>query len=330
MDFNNAAASNKSDQILSILEAGEGSSIARDQLDQFLHNYIELQGHTPTYNRAALRQCLSIKEKVALIAAEMYINTTGVNPTSIEDIRDVEMRITLDETIRHIEEELINNRDFTESWILRNAAMNRFQCELSVSETNELNEIGKKTKELCTTNGLDALAESTHFTNESDAQKIMKLSDILRQISASGVVVNDTVLKGFEKFDKKIEPLRTLDKHYEHVTKTLNMLHRVAQKGYHAAIKPQQQKKLDEVLAKTDMLKTVNDAFTNFNTVDNFSKNEEHGFLENLLAQIKASPKYKETLSSISISDAEFNERFISSSAFALMERARLGLHSQK
>ena len=66
-------------------------------------------------------------------------------------------------------------RDFTESWILRNAAVNRFQCELSVSESNELNDIGAKMKEVCINNGLDTLAESTHFTNESDAQKIMKL-----------------------------------------------------------------------------------------------------------------------------------------------------------
>ena len=52
----------------------------------------------------------------------------------------------------------------------------------------------------------------------------------MRQISASGINIGRASLEGFEKFDKKIEPLRVLDKHYEHVTKTLNMLHRVAQK----------------------------------------------------------------------------------------------------
>lgn len=73
LDFNNAASSNKSDKLLSILEAGEGSSIARDQLDQWLHNYLEQTINnanrisTLSYNRAKLRQCLSIKEKIAYI-----------------------------------------------------------------------------------------------------------------------------------------------------------------------------------------------------------------------------------------------------------------------
>lgn len=34
LDFNNSASSNTSDKLFSILEAGEGSSIGRDQLDQ--------------------------------------------------------------------------------------------------------------------------------------------------------------------------------------------------------------------------------------------------------------------------------------------------------
>lgn len=152
----------------------------------------------------------------------------------------------------------------------------------------------------------------------------------MRQISASGIKIDEHAFKDFEKFDKRIEPLRTLDKHYEHVTKTLNMLHRVAQKGYHAIITPKQKGKLEGVLQKTEMTKTVNDELNKFNTLENFNKNEEHGFLENLLKKIKEAPKYKETLYSMSISDAEFNEWFISSSAFTLMERARLGLATQK
>ncbi|MEI7562354.1 MAG: hypothetical protein WCJ39_01140 [bacterium] len=47
LDTNNAASSRTSDKLLSILEAGEGTSIARDQLHQFLHNIIEAEGHTP-------------------------------------------------------------------------------------------------------------------------------------------------------------------------------------------------------------------------------------------------------------------------------------------
>lgn len=41
LDTNNSAASHTSDQLLSVLEAGKGSSITRDVLDQYLHNYVE-------------------------------------------------------------------------------------------------------------------------------------------------------------------------------------------------------------------------------------------------------------------------------------------------
>lgn len=77
LDFNNAAQSNKSDKLLSILEAGEGSSIARDQLDHYLHNYLEAilaPGGVPTlnYQWTQLRKCLSIKEKISFAAGIAY------------------------------------------------------------------------------------------------------------------------------------------------------------------------------------------------------------------------------------------------------------------
>ena len=40
MNTNNSPESDLSDKILSILEAGAGSSIVRNQLDQYLHNYV--------------------------------------------------------------------------------------------------------------------------------------------------------------------------------------------------------------------------------------------------------------------------------------------------
>ena len=40
LDTNNSASSKTADQLMSILEAGKGSSITRDLLDQFLHNHL--------------------------------------------------------------------------------------------------------------------------------------------------------------------------------------------------------------------------------------------------------------------------------------------------
>jgi hypothetical protein len=128
---------------------------------------------------------LSIKEKIAFVTAERYINATGIVPDSTADITDTEIRRVLDETIRHIEEEFINNRDFTESRILRNASFNRFEIKprMELKDRYILNETALKVKKLCLDNGLDTLAESTDFTNESDAQKIWKIADTLTQIS---------------------------------------------------------------------------------------------------------------------------------------------------
>jgi hypothetical protein len=75
-------------------------------------------------------------------------------------------------------------------------------------------------------------------------------------------------------------------------------------------IKPAQEKKVQQVLTKLDMTKTVHDALIAYNNKDNFDKNEEHTFLDNLLTQIQQHPDYKTTLYANVVSEAQFNERF--------------------
>ena len=270
---------------------------------------------------------MSIKEKVAYIVGLVYadegLQAHGIALTSKRNLQIARIKNNLHEIITDAEKHLFSNAAFTESRILRNSAVNRFECKLSTSETHQLNSFVLKIQKLCSDNDLDTLAESTHFTNESDAQKIMKISDIIVQISASGVIVNSNLLKEFDKIDEKIKPLRDLDKRYKHVTKALNMLHRIAQIGYHSMIRPGQQASVDRVLAALDMTKTVNDALIDFNKLENFDKNQEHGFLDKLLEQIELHPKYKETLYSIPLTKSQFREWFYSGSAFALMEAAK-------
>ena len=173
--------------MLSMLEAGEGSSIARNQLDQWLHNYLEQivndrnRRASLGYEWAKLRQCLSIKEKISYIAGLIYADegnqaVVGRTPlASTRNMDDARIRDRLNIIIMGIEDRLMNDRDFTESRILRSAALNRFQCNLSAAETSELNGIALKVKDVCIANGLDNLAEASNFTNESDAQKIIKM-----------------------------------------------------------------------------------------------------------------------------------------------------------
>jgi len=331
LDTNNSAAASTSTQLLSILEAGEGSSITRNLLDQYLHNMLKNWLHnTVNYQRTTLRKCLSIKEKIAYATGLLYANKSHETINDTTDIDDKTLRNTLDETIRNIEDKLLKNRDFSESWILRNAAVNHFECELTTSETNKLNIFGTKIKKICENEGLYSLAESTHFTHESDAQKILKLSDILIQISSVGIKIDANILEEFEVFEKKIQKIKNLDKHFKHVTKTLNMLHRIAQKWYHAMVRPKQKEKIQKVLHQVGMIEEVNKEMIKFNQIENFDKNEEHGFLDKLLGKVKSQAKFKETIYSMSITEAQFNERFMSNHAFELMQWAKAWLHIQK
>ena len=339
MDLNNSASANVSDKLLSILEWGKGSSILRDQLHQFLHNHIEslkLNKTTIPYDRNTLRKCLSIKEAIAYTTGIIYAREweklilPKIKASKTNNVDDVRIRKNLDNLIATIEKNLMNNQDFSESRVLRHAALNRFQCKLSLSETHKLNEFSIKVREVCRTNGLDNLAESTDFTHESDAQKILKVSDALLQMSANGVSLDSKLLTEFEVFNEKIKPIRDLDKHYKHVTKTLNMLHRIAQKWYHSMVTPNQKDKVNKVLKTLDMTAEVNEAMVKFNDINNFEKNEEHGGLDRIIAKVQSKAWFRETITKLGISEGQFNSRFYSLYAFVLTQNAKTGLDLQK
>jgi hypothetical protein len=73
MDTNNSAASDVSDKLLSILEAGESSGIARELLDHYLHDYLKIRvtnsrlANSFEYSRVKFRQLSGIKEKISEI-----------------------------------------------------------------------------------------------------------------------------------------------------------------------------------------------------------------------------------------------------------------------
>jgi hypothetical protein len=55
-----------------------------------------------------------------------------------------------EQVINDLEKNIIENREFNESRILRNSALNRFEAKLSDSEAIKLNTIGEKLKKICT------------------------------------------------------------------------------------------------------------------------------------------------------------------------------------
>lgn len=344
LDTNNSLTSKISDEMFSLLEAGEGSFYLRDQLDNILNDYIRTSWtRTLGYDRTKLRQLMSIKDKIAYVTAiqnTRIITTrwTGVNMIAEDD----QIKETLRTVVEELDNRLITNQEFTESWILRHAAINRFSCNLETAERAKLNTFANKVKKLCTDQWFDILAESANFTFESDAQKIIKLNEIISQLSAMGVVIPDDILKEFsgngEKdkdgkalnwFERHIEKLKTLDKAYKHLTNTLHMVHETAKTTDKSMITPKQKKQLDEVMDKLELKKTIEESIVNFNKDENLDKNTEHWTPMELLKTIRWWSKFNEVVSEMGIEN-DFDHWFLSWITFELTHWAHSLLTKKK
>lgn len=232
---------------------------------------------------------MSIKDKVAYVTAIQHTRATTTRGNPINTIaEDDEIKETLNNIINELDTHLISNQEFTESWILRHAAINRFSCKLETKERATLNTLATKVKKLCSDEGFDILAEAVHFTFESDAQKIVKINEVLAQLSAMGVGIPDAILKDFsgsgeknsdgslkDGFERHILKLKNLDKAYKHLTNTLNMVHETAKTTEKSMVTPTQQKQLKEVMDKCEVRKTIEDAINDFNKDDNVQANNE-------------------------------------------------------
>lgn len=71
LEKNNSAVSHISDQLFSLLEAGEGSFIMRDHLDTVLNTYATVHGGID-YSWDKLRQCMGIKDKIAYVTGSIH------------------------------------------------------------------------------------------------------------------------------------------------------------------------------------------------------------------------------------------------------------------
>lgn len=344
LDTNNSLTSKISDEMFSLLEAGEGSFYLRDQLDNILNDYIRTSWtRTLWYDRTKLRQLMSIKDKIAYVVAIQNTRIitdrwTGTNVIAEED----QIKETLRQVIEDLDNRLISKQEFTESRILRHAAINRFSCNLETAERAKLNTFANKVKKLCTDQWFDILAESAHFTFESDAQKIIKLNEIISQLSAMGVVIPDDILKEFsgnwEKdkdgkainwFERHIEKLKSLDKAYKHLTNTLQMVHDTAKTTDKSMITPKQKKQLEAVMDKLELRKTIEDSIVNFNKEENLGKNSEHWTPTELLKTIRWSSKFNEVVSEMGIEN-NFDHWFLSWVTFELTHWAHSILTKKK
>lgn len=340
LDTNNSLTSKISDEMISLLEAGEGSFYLRDQIDNILNDVVRnntLRGAVNPnttrligYDWAKLRQLMSIKDKISYIVAieTTRDNTTRWNPTNVVVPED-DIKEKINTVIWDLETRLLNNQEFTESWILRHSAINRFSCKVKDADKAKLNTFAGKVKKLCVDSGFDILAESVHFTFESDAQKIIKTDETIKQLSAMGIVIPDNIISEFEKFAEYIKPLKELDWAYKHMSKTLNMIHETAKTTDKAMVTPTQKKQIEEVMDKLELRKTVEDRIIDFNKEENLDKNNEHWTPMELLKTIRWSSKFNEVVSEMGIEN-NFDHWFLSWITFELTHWAHSLLTKKK
>lgn len=241
---------------------------------------------------------------------------------------DTEVRKQLNTIIGTIETKLLNHQDFSESRIVRHAAVNRFEMKLTASESAELGKLASALHKITADGGYDILAEAMHFQKESDIQKLLKISETVAMLTNEGVAIDAKTIEQFDKMAEKIKPLKDLDKHYKHLTNTLNMVHRVAKKGYPSMIPMNSQKKLFTVLQDLG----VEDMNTYILDAAKTNESGERSYLDNELLTLrnKNVVKFREVLKKNLVTEGEFETWFMSYFSYMTVEKAKKDFDKQK
>lgn len=251
---------------------------------------------------------------------------TSTDTVSVDEdlLRDV-----LDKTITELEERLISNQDFTESWILRHAAFNRFEIkpEMKTSEKTALANLANAMQKFAATKGFDTVAEAMHFQDESEVQKIMKISEGIAMMTNAGETVDAKLVEQFDVFAEKIKPLKELDKHYKHMMSVLNMVHRTGRKAYASMISTGQEKKLTGAL-KDMGIDNPNSLILDANKAD--SSDEQ--YLENQLYSLKRKDPsaFAAALRKNVMTEREFDAWYTSYYGYLSVEKAKKDFDTQK
>ena len=272
-----------------------------------------------------MRECLSVKDKIAYATGVMYNPANAaVTPGAVAPINDAKLQKKLDETINYLQDKLIDKQEFTESWIMRHAALNRFEANLTPAEKGDLNSIANKIKEIAKKNNLETLLEAGDFTNESDVQKIMKLTENMGQITSRNITMDEDLLKKMDALEKKIQPLRDLDKRYKHLINMMNMTSDMAKKYSKSMISVGSQERLLGILGERGKKPEEFYIDTQGKQDNNFE------LLEQKLHNLKNDSKYEELVKKHNLTHNQFDERFLIYFTYHNVQHAKIQLNEQK
>ena len=68
-------------------------------------------------------------------------------------------------------------------------------------------------------------------------------------------------------------------------------------------VTPKQKDKINAVIKAVGATAEVNEAMRQFNDISNFEKNEEHGALDRIIAQVQSKPGFREAITKLGISE---------------------------
>ena len=294
----------------------------KDQVDHALNKLITNHGIASQWN--SLTKYLSVKDKIAYTSGILYSNNTPGPNTVATALDEKLVKEKLNETIKYLQDNLMQNQQFTESWILRNAAYNRFECKMNAQERENLNSIANEIKEVCKKNNLETLVSANDFTNESDAQKIVKLTENIGQISARGIAIEEQLLKKVASMEEKIKPLKDLDKRYKHLIGMMNMASEIAKRKYKSMIPISSQEKLNTIL--TERGKKPEEFIITGESKDT----NQLQLLEEKLSLLKGDGKYDELIQKHHLTKNQFDEWFLVYFTYKNVENAKIKLEAQK
>ncbi|MBP8017052.1 hypothetical protein KAZ01_03510, partial [Candidatus Gracilibacteria bacterium] len=318
LSTNNSAISDGSDRLISLLEGGDGSIRMRGLVNNLLEE--ECRGNQTRI--AELKKRKSLKDKINYIIS---LTTNDLSPRGLILQRTNEL-------VEDIETKLLKSSDFSESYIIRHAALNRFECRLNPDDLNKLGKIVNKIRNFCTENHLEDLADNLDFHEETDAQSIMKVKEVIAILQKRGVDVSEIIKDDYKKLLENIKPLENLDKNYKNLMIALNQVHEVASHGYtDSVLSPTQMKKIQDIVKKEsgEIINNFFDTDGNKDQIENgnkYNKNEQN-YLEKRLNDF---PVSAEELRQNRLSKAEFDKLFLTHFSGEILKEARLRFNKSK
>lgn len=299
LSFNNSAVSDREDRIISFLEWWNWDIRIRYRINEYL------QRTNPNIRASEINRRVSLKDKIAYVSSVTWCTVHSI--------------------VNWIESEILNSSDFSESSILRNAALNVFECRLSSEQKFSLSRCINNLKNFCISRQLTDIANSLDFHDESDAQKIEKMKEIVYILQKKGVDMKKFSEEWFNALTQTLKPLENLDASYKTMMVSISQVQEIAWHNFNdtSSITRNQIDKLNCVLREIKIKPEE--------IVNNFFKAEDWENRQYL--QLKLDDIWlinQDFLVKNKISQTEFEKYFLVYFSREILEQAKLRFDKQK